>query len=78
MPSYISFNNIVIQEAVMRIANEEGFDDTCTHIKEKLSKYCFIFHDVDLIPENSNIPYFCQENQQPTQLSSAIKSNNYR
>ena len=37
---------------------------------------CFVFHDVDLIPENENIPYNCQLS--PAHLSVAIDKFEYR
>ena len=37
---------------------------------------CAIFHDVDLIPENDDIPYSCQS--QPTHMSVAIDEMDYR
>ncbi|XP_045196287.2 beta-1,4-N-acetylgalactosaminyltransferase bre-4-like [Mercenaria mercenaria] len=36
---------------------------------------CFIFHDVDLLPENDHIRYTCSSS--PTHLSAAIDSKNY-
>lgn len=37
---------------------------------------CFIFHDIDLLPENDRIPYRCLD--QPVHLSAAISKYNYR
>lgn len=37
---------------------------------------CFIFHDVDLIPENDNNIYNCPK--QPRHMSVAVDKLNYR
>ncbi|XP_055356171.1 beta-1,4-galactosyltransferase 4-like [Paramacrobiotus metropolitanus] len=43
----------------------------------KLREYpCFVFHDVDLLPENDANAYSCP--QYPTLLSSAMEKNKYR
>ncbi|XP_045196286.2 beta-1,4-N-acetylgalactosaminyltransferase bre-4-like isoform X1 [Mercenaria mercenaria] len=43
----------------------------------KLYEYdCFVFHDVDLLPENDEISYNCD--QSPTHLSSAIDVKKYK
>ena len=43
----------------------------------KLEKYdCFIFHDVDLIPENDRNLYYCDD--QARHLSSAIDEMRYQ
>ncbi|VDN56822.1 unnamed protein product [Dracunculus medinensis] len=36
---------------------------------------CFIFHDIDLLPENDRIPYRCLD--QPLHLSAAMSKYNY-
>ncbi len=39
---------------------------------------CFIFHDVDLLPENDGNPYDCPENGKPRHLSYIIDIFDYR
>jgi hypothetical protein len=40
---------------------------------------CFIFHDVDLLPENDRNPYTCPEDGKPRQMAFSIdKWNNYK
>ena len=44
---------------------------------DKLDTFqCFVFHDVDLIPENATNFYECEK--QPLHLSSAIDSFHYK
>ena len=38
---------------------------------------CFIFHDVDLLPEYDGNPYTCPEDGKPRQMAFSINSWNY-
>lgn len=38
---------------------------------------CFIFHDVDLIPENDDLQYTCNQNH-PIHFSVAVSKFNYQ
>ncbi len=46
---------------------------------QKLQKKyeCFIFHDVDLLPENDGNPYTCPEDGKPRQMSYSIDHSDY-
>ena len=37
---------------------------------------CFIFHDVDMLPESDEIPYVCRD--KPIHLSAAVNTMNYQ
>jgi hypothetical protein len=39
---------------------------------------CFIFHDVDLLPEFDGNPYTCPENGKPRQMAFFVDSWNYK
>lgn len=43
---------------------------------KKFNHTCFVFHDVDLIPENDNILYGCVRS--PMHLSRAVNTLNYK
>ncbi len=38
---------------------------------------CFIFHDVDLLPEYDGNPYTCPEDGKPRQMAFSVNSWNY-
>lgn len=38
---------------------------------------CFIFHDVDLLPENDGNPYTCPKNGKPRQMAFSIDYINH-
>lgn len=43
----------------------------------KLYEYdCFVFHDIDLLPETDEIPYTCEKS--PLHLSVAIDVRHYK
>ena len=71
MVCYIAFQNVGSQFNRAMLMNI-GF-------VEALKIYdfqCFIFHDVDLIPENDNNIYNCPK--QPRHMSVAVDKLNYR
>ncbi len=39
---------------------------------------CFIFHDVDLLPEYEGNPYICPEDGKPRQMAFSLDSWNYK
>lgn len=39
---------------------------------------CFIFHDVDMLPENDANPYTCPDDGMPRQLVYSVSWNNYQ
>jgi hypothetical protein len=39
---------------------------------------CFIFHDVDLLPEYDGNPYTCPEDGKPRQMAFSVDSWNYK
>ena len=71
MVCYIAFQNVGSQFNRPMLMNI-GFVEAL-----KIYDYqCFIFHDVDLIPENDNNIYNCPK--QPRHMSVAVEKLNYR
>ncbi|XP_053398332.1 beta-1,4-N-acetylgalactosaminyltransferase bre-4-like [Mercenaria mercenaria] len=63
MPPYAAFNRGLLMNA--------GFEES-----SRLSNYnCFIFHDVDLLPETLRNEYKCSDH--PKHMATAIDTRNY-
>ena len=66
---YLQFGNETFNKGILMNA---GFLEA---LKEEIY-HCFIFHDVDLIPENDHNMYTCPE--MPRHLSPAVNELNYK
>jgi beta-1,4-galactosyltransferase 1 len=72
------FDNITFNRGLlMNIGYLEALEDIKNDNQTNRNYDCFIFHDVDLIPENERNIYHCSETL-PMHMSSAVSTMKYK